>query len=149
MPVLAKNKKAYHEYNILETLEAGIVLTGQEVKAAKKGRISIKGSYAKTKDEEVWLLGANIPPYQPANAPRNYDPQRKRKLLLKKRQIRRLIGKTSQKGLTLVPLKVYTKSGLIKVKIGLAKGKRQYDKREAIRKRQAKREIRRELKKRR
>ncbi len=149
MPVLAKNKKAYHEYRILETLETGIVLTGQEVKAAKKGRISIKGSYAKIKDGEVWLLGANIPPYQPANAPQNYNPQRKRKLLLKKREIRHLIGKTSQKGLTLIPLKVYTKSGLIKVKIGLAKGKRQYDKREAIRKRQAKREIRRELKKRR
>lgn len=147
MPTLAKNKKAYYDYEILETYEAGIVLTGQEVKSIKNGRVSIKGSYARIRNGEAFLVGAVVPPYQPANAPENYNPQKERKLLLKRSQLDYLTGKTVTKGLTLVPLKVYTKNGLIKVLVGLAKGKRKEDKREKIRKREAERRIRRELKK--
>jgi len=147
MPVLAKNKKAYFDYEILEKYDAGIVLTGQEVKSIKNGRISIKGSYVRIRNGEAFLVGAVVPPYQPANAPRDYNPQRERKLLLKKNQLNYLIGKTSTKGLTLLPLKVYTKNGLIKIQIGLGKGKKKADKREKIRKREAERRIRREIKK--
>lgn len=147
MSVLAKNKRAYYDYEILESYQAGIVLTGQEVKSAKKGRCSIRGSYAKIKSGEVFLLGAVIPPYQPANAPSDYNPQRRRKLLLRKGEIEHLEGKTTQKGLTLVPLKVYTKGGLVKVQIGLARGKKTKDKREKIKRREAERRMRRALKK--
>ncbi len=147
MPVLAQNKKAYYDYQVLEKYEAGIVLNGQEVKSIKTGRVSIKGSYVKIRNGEAFLIGATIPPYQPANAPANYNPQRERKLLLKKKQLNYLMGKTRIKGLTLLPLKVYTKNGLIKVQIGLAEGKRKEDKREKIKEREAQRRIRRALKK--
>lgn len=142
---LAQNKKAFYDYEILEKFEAGIVLTGQEVKSAKNGRISIKGSYVKVREGGTFLQGAVIPPYQPANAPKDYEPQRERKLLLRKDQIERLIGKTRQKGLTIVPLNVYTRNGLIKVQVALVKGKSQEDKREKIKKRDAQRRIRRHL----
>lgn len=146
MKVLVKNKKAYFNYQILEKFEAGISLIGQEVKSIKLGRISLFGSYVVLRDEEVYLIGANIPPYQPKNAPSDYSPERPRKLLLKKSEIKYLIGKTKQKGLTLVPLKMYTKRGKIKLEFGLAKGKRLIDKREKIKKREFEREKERLLK---
>lgn len=151
MKILAKNKKAYFNYQILETLEAGISLIGQEVKSIKLGRINLAGSYVilrqslKGDRPEVFLVGANIPPYQPKNAPSNYNPERSRKLLLKKSEIKYLIGKVKQKGLTLVPLKVYTKRDKIKLEFGIAKGKKKIDKREAIKKKEIKREMKREL----
>ena len=136
MRTLAENKKAYFDYEILETYEAGIVLIGQEVKAIKTGHIGLKGSYVVIKDNEFFLIGANIPPYQPKNAPANYEPERSRKLLLTKSEIKSLIGKSRQKNLTLVALKVYTKNGKIKLLFGLAKGKKKIDKREKIKKRE-------------
>ncbi|MGB2762171.1 MAG: SsrA-binding protein SmpB [Minisyncoccales bacterium] len=140
MSVLAQNKKAYFDYEILETYEAGIVLIGQEVKAIKTGHINLKGSYVVIKNQELFLIGANIPPYQPKNAPKDYQPERSRKLLLRKTEIKSLIGKSKQKGLTLIPLKMYTKKGKIKLLFGLAKGKKEYDKREKIKKREFERQ---------
>ena len=146
MAVLVKNKKAYFNYRILEKFEAGISLIGQEVKSIKTGRINLAGSYVVLKGEEIFLIGANIPPYQPKNAPPDYDPERSRKLLLKKSEIKYLIGKVKQKGLTLVPLRIYTKRGKIKLEFGIAKGKKKIDKRELIKKREVERELKRELK---
>ena len=146
MKEITKNKKAYFNYEILEKLMAGISLIGQEVKSIKSGRISLKATYVVLRNEEAFLIGANIPPYQPKNAPKDYNPERSRKLLLKKSEIKYLIGKTKQKGLTIVPLRVYNIRGKIKVKIGLAKGKKKFDKREIIKKRESEREIRRILK---
>jgi SsrA-binding protein len=145
MKTLANNKRAVFDYQILEKFEAGIALLGHEVKAIRIGRISLAGSYVVLKGEEVFLINCNIPPYQPKNTPSDYDPKRSRKLLLKKREIRRLLGKKKEQGLTLVPLKVYTKNKLIKVEVGLAKGKKKFDKREAIKKREAERNIKRAL----
>lgn len=141
MRIISKNKKAFFTYNILEKLEAGISLIGQEVKAIKSGHINLAGSYAVLKQGELFLLGANIPPYQPKNAPRDYNPERSRKLLLKKSEIKYLIGKTQQKGLTIVPLVVYTKAGKIKLELGIVKGKSRPDKRETIKKREADRQL--------
>ena len=146
MPILAQNKRAYFDYEIIETFEAGMALIGQEVKAIKTGHISLKGSYVVIKDSEVFLIGANIPPYQPKNAPKDYEPQRSRKLLLKKSEIKYLTGKSKQKGLTLIPLKVYTKRGKIKLEFGIGRGKKKSDKREAIKKREFRREKERLLK---
>ena len=143
--MLATNKKAYFDYEILEKFEAGIALIGQEVKSIRAGRTSLKGAYVVIKDQEVFLIGCHIPAYQPKNAPSDYNPERSRKLLLKKVEIKGLIGKTRAKGLTLVPLSVYTKSRNIKIEIALAKGKKKADKRETIKKREADREIRRVL----
>jgi SsrA-binding protein len=140
------NKKAYFDYEILETYEAGIELFGFEVKAVKTGRLNLTGSFAVIKDREVWLLNANTPAYQPKNAPADYNPNRSRKLLLHKSEIKELIGKSAQKGLTLVPLKVYTKHSRIKVLLGLAKHKKKTDKRELIKKREAERDIERVIK---
>jgi len=145
MKPLAENRKAYYNYQILEKLEAGISLIGQEVQSIKLGRISLAGSYVVLREEEVFLIGANIPPYQPKNAPPDYNPERTRKLLLRKAEIKHLIGKTKEKGLTLVPLKVYSKLGKIKIEFGIARGKRKSDKREVIKKREAEREMKREL----
>ncbi|XOA42645.1 MAG: SsrA-binding protein SmpB [Candidatus Nealsonbacteria bacterium] len=145
MKEITKNKKAYFNYEILERFRAGISLIGQEVKSIKSGRISLQGTYVVLKDEEVFLIGANIPPYQPKNAPKDYNPERTRKLLLKKSEIKYLIGKTKQKGLTIVPLRVYNIRGKIKLEIAIAKGKKKFDKRELIKKREAEREIRRTL----
>jgi SsrA-binding protein len=146
MRVLAENKKAYYNYEILEKFEAGMVLTGQEVKSIKSGRINLAGSYAVLKNEEAFLLNANVPPYQPKNAPPNYDNNRLRKLLLNKSEIKYLIGKSQQKSLTLLPLRVYTKRGKIKLEFGLARGRKKASKRELLKKRDIDRDIERELK---
>ena len=146
MKEITKNKKAYFNYEILEKLIAGISLLGLEVKSIKSGRISLKATYVVLRNEEAFLIGANIPPYQPKNTPKDYNPERSRKLLLKKSEIKYLIGKTKQKGLTIVPLRVYNIRGKIKLEIGLVKGKKKFDKREIIKKREREREIRRLLK---
>jgi len=149
---LAENKKAYYNYEILERFEAGISLIGQEVKSIKSGRISLRGSYVvlrqsgKKGGSEVFLIGANVPAWQPKNAPADYRPDRPRKLLLKKSEIKYLIGKSQQKGLTLIPLRMYTKKGKIKLEFGIAKGRKKVDKRELIKKRGVEREIRKALK---
>jgi len=145
MKVFAENRKAYFNYEILEKFEAGMVLTGQEVKSIKSGRINLAGSYVMLKNSEVYLIGANVPPYQPQNAPTDYDPSQSRKLLLNKKEINYLIGKSAERGLTLVPLKVYTKNRRIKLEFGLGKGKKKFDKRETIKKREVEREIERYL----
>lgn len=147
MPTLAENRKAYHDYSILETLEAGLVLTGQEVKSARKGSMQLAGSYVSFRGQELFLVGATIPPYQPRNAAADYNPSRARKLLLNKRELHSLFGRAKQEGLTFVPLRVYTSKARIKLAFGLARGKRKGDKRELLKKREAQREIERALKK--
>jgi len=145
--VLAENKKAYFNYEILEKFEAGISLIGQEVKSIKLGHINLAGSYVVIdKNSEVFWIGAKVPPYQPNNAPADYNPERSRKLLLKKKEINYLIGKSRQRGLTLIPLKVYTKNAKIKLEFGIGKGKKEIDKREIIKKRETDKDIERELK---
>ena len=134
MTEYANNSKAGFDYEILETLEAGIVLKGYEVKSVKTGKVSVKGSYVKIFNGEPFLIGATISPYQIANTPPDYDPQRSRKLLLSKKQISVLVGSSQAHGLTLVPLKLYGKKGFIKLLIGIARGKKKYDKRETIKK---------------
>jgi SsrA-binding protein len=146
MKILSENKKAYFTYQILEKFEAGISLNGQEVKSIKLGRINLMGSYVVVRNGEVYLVGANVPPYQPKNAPADYDPQRSRKLLLRKKEIDYLFGKSQQKGLTMVPLKVYTNNAKIKLEFGIGKGKKKFDKRETIKKRETEREMKKELK---
>jgi len=121
------------------------VLHGYEVKSIKTGRVSLRGAYVVIKNNEAYLINTLIPPYQPANTPDDYNPERSRKLLLNKSEIKSLIGKSKQKGLTLVPLKLYTKRGKIKLGLAVAKGKRKIDKREAIKKRETEREVQREL----
>ena len=143
---LARNKRAYFDYEILEEIEAGIVLKGFETKAAKSGKIDLSGSYARVKDSEAWLLGASISPYQPKNTPEDYDPERIRKLLLTAKEAKYLLGKANEAGLTVVPLRAYIKGRLVKVSLGLARSKKKRDKRQAIRKREADIEIRRKLK---
>lgn len=139
--IIANNKKARHDYFILEEYEAGIVLKGTEVKSVRQGKVSIKESYCQINNAEVFIFGMHISPYEQGNI-YNVDPLRTRKLLLNKREILKLIGKTKEKGLTLVPLKVYLKYGLVKLEIGLAKGKKIYDKRETIAKKDAERRMR-------
>ncbi len=143
--IITTNKKAYFDYQILETYEAGIELLGLEVKSIKTGRINLAGSYVVIRDGQAWLLNADIPAYQPKNAPPDYDSKRTRRLLLKKSEIKNLIGRTQEKGLTLTPLKVYTKNHRIKLEIGLAKSRKKVDKRELIKKRDIEREIGRNL----
>jgi len=148
MTILAENKKAYYNYEILEKFEAGISLIGQEVKSLKTRGVNLAGNYVVPKGEEFFWVGANIHPYQPKNAPPDYNPERSRKLLLKKSEIKYLIGKSKQRGLTLIPLKLYTiKSGRIKLEFAIARGKKKFDKREKIKKREIEREIKRVLKK--
>lgn len=146
MKVLSENKKAYFTYQILEKFEAGIALNGQEVKSIKLGRINLMGSYVVIRNGEVYLVGANVPAYQPKNAPPDYDPKRSKKLLLRKKEINYLIGKSQQKGLTMIPLKVYTNNGKIKLEFGIGKGKKKFDKRETIKKRETEKEMKRVLK---
>ncbi len=141
MPVITINKRAYFDYEILETFETGVELFGFEVKSVKNGQINLAGSYAIIRGGEVWLINADIPAYQPKNAPEDYDSKRSRRLLLRKKEIGTLIGRTVEKGLTLVPLRVYTKERKIKIEIGLAKNRKKKDKRELIKKREAEREI--------
>lgn len=140
MKVICKNKRASFDFFIDETYEAGIVLTGTEVKALREGRVNLKDSYARIKDEEIYLIGAHISPYAHGNR-FNHDPNRPRKLLLHKREIRRLYGKSREKGFSLIPTRMYFKDGKVKVEIGLGKGKRAYDKREVLRQRTMEREV--------
>lgn len=141
MKALSENKKAYYNYEILEKFEAGLVLIGQEVKSIKLGRMSLAGSFVVFRGKEPYLIGAKVPPYQPKNAGINYNQEREKKLLLNETEINYLLGKTHQKGLTLTPIKVYTKNGIIKLEFALARGKKKYDKREKIKSREAEKEI--------
>ena len=144
--VVATNRKAFHDYSIEEKLEAGIVLTGTEVKSLREGRVNLRESYASVERGEVFLHHCHISPYSHGNI-MNHDPVRRRKLLLHRKQIKKLLGKTQQRGLTLVPLRIYfSPRGQAKVEIALAKGKKQYDRREAIKGREAKREVERAIK---
>ncbi len=143
--IITTNRKARHEYEVLDTMETGIVLAGTEVKALRDGRANLKDSYANVKDGEVFLYNMHISPYDFGNI-NNHDPTRVRKLLLHKKEIKKLIGKTQEKGLTLVPLKLYFKNGKVKVQLALAKGKKVYDKRQDIAKRESDLELRRALK---
>lgn len=150
MPIktVASNKSAFFNYEIIESLEAGIALLGSEVKSVRDGRVSLKESYAELRNGEVFLVHANISPYEPANR-FNHDPLRDRKLLLHRREIKRLIGKIREKGWTLVPTKVVLNDqGKVKVELALAKGKRMYEKKQAIKERELDREVRAELKRR-
>ncbi len=144
MKVIATNKKARFDYEILDTYEAGIVLRGPEVKSVKAGQISIKEAFATVRGEEVFLTNAHISPYKQASNIEQ-EPTRSRKLLLKKSEISSLVGKAKTQGLTLIPTKVYLKRGFVKVEIGLGKGKKKYDKREQLKKKDVKREIARDL----
>ena len=147
MRVISKNRKAYFDYQILESLEAGISLMGSEVKSIREGRVSLKESYAEIKDGEVFLLNCHISPYEASNR-FNHEPLRERKLLLHRQEIKRLTGKVKERGFTLIPTKILINDkGKIKVEIALAKGKKTYQKREAIRERDREREMRTELKK--
>jgi SsrA-binding protein len=141
---VATNRRARFDYEILERMEAGIVLTGSEVKSLRAGRASLTESFARVRDGEVWLESLHIPPYEQGEK-RGYDPKRVRKLLLKRAQIERLIGKTAERGLSLVPIRLYFSHGLAKVEIGLGKGKRQFEKRQAIAEREMRREAERSL----
>jgi SsrA-binding protein len=141
---VATNRRARFDYEILERMEAGIVLTGSEVKSLRAGRASLTESFARVRDGEVWLENLHIPPYEQGEK-RGYDPKRMRKLLLKRAQIERLIGKTAERGLSLVPIRLYFSHGLAKVEIGLGKGKRQFEKRQAIAEREMRREAERSL----
>jgi len=141
MKPLATNKKAYFNYEILEKIEAGIVLSGMETKAVKTGKANLAGSFAIIRDNKVSLINCSIAPYQPKNINFIYNPDRTRKLLLNKKQVEHLLGKIKQKNLTLIPLRMYNKHGLIKIELGLAKGKKKFDKRESIKKRETERNI--------
>jgi len=147
MRVIAKNSKAFFNYELIDTYETGIALLGSEVKSIREGRISLKESYAEIRDGEVFLISCHVSPYESANR-FNHDPLRERKLLLHRQEIKRLTGKIKEKGLTLVPTRVLlSDKGKIKVEIALARGKRSYQKREAIKERDRDREMRAELKK--
>jgi SsrA-binding protein len=138
---IADNRKAFHDYHILETFEAGIALLGTEVKGIREGQANLRDSYARLEKGEVWLFNVHINPYSHRGYV-DHDPKRKRRLLLHKHEIRKLIGKTVEKGLTLVPTKLYFKNGKVKVALALAKGKQDHDKRETLRRREADRETR-------
>src|SRR5437764_8012176 len=141
---VATNRQASFRFNLLERFECGIVLTGTEVKSLREGKAQLKDSYGVVRDGEVWLIGVYIPPYGPASR-ENHDPERQRKLLLHRSEIERLIGKTQERGLTLVPTRIYFSGPRAKVELALARGKDRYDKRESIRRRDMQREIEREL----
>ena len=143
--VVAQNKKARHDYTIVDTIEAGLVLTGTEIKSVSAARINLKDGYAQIKKGEAWLVNVHIAPYEEGNI-WNQDPTRTRKLLLHKKQIAKLEGEVKGTGMTLVPLKVYIKDGFAKVLIGLAKGKHDYDKRESIKRREQDRDLKRTMK---
>ncbi|MBS3899930.1 MAG: SsrA-binding protein SmpB [Dethiobacter sp.] len=145
--VFAKNRKAFHDYHIEEKYEAGMVLTGTEVKSIRSGKANLKDSYARIENSEVFIHNMHVSPYEQGNR-FNHEPLRKRKILMNRREISRLIGLTREKGYTLIPLKLYAKKGFIKVEIALARGKREYDKRDAIATKEAKREVERVFKER-
>jgi SsrA-binding protein len=138
---ITENRKAFHDYHVLETFEAGIVLLGTEIKAIREGRVNLRDSFARVEDGEVFLYNVNISPYSHRGYA-EHEPLRRRKLLLHRDEIRKLIGKTVEKGMTLVPVRLYYKNGRVKVAVSLAKGKKEYDKRETIKRREADRETR-------
>jgi SsrA-binding protein len=146
--VIAVNRKAYHDFHIQETFEAGMVLKGSEIKSIREGKVNLSDAYARPENGELWLYNSHIASYDAASY-NTHEPVRPRKLLLHRKEIDNLAGKAMQKSLTLVPLKLYIKHGLAKVELGVAKGKKAYDKREAIARRDAEREIERALKHRR
>lgn len=143
--LLADNRKAFHDYEILEKYTAGIVLTGTEIKSVRKGSVNLKDGFARIEDGELWLYNVHISPFENGNR-YNHEPLRTRKLLLKKQEINKLIGKLKESGLTLVPINMHLEHGFAKVEIGLAKGKTLHDKRETISKKTAKREIEKAMK---
>lgn len=143
---LVQNKKAHFNYEILERYEAGIELFGPEVKALRDGRGSLEGSHVTVRGGEAYLIGMTIPPYQPGNTPKDYDPMRNRRLLLNKEQVDELSSKEEAKGLTIVPISVYNKKRNLKVEIAVVRGKKEFDKRETIKKREASRDVLREMK---
>lgn len=143
---LVRNKKVGLDYEILDTFEAGLVLHGFEVKAIKMGRGSLEGAYVIIRGGEAFLVRATIPPYQPGNTPKSYDPERARRLLLNKKELHTLLGAEQGRGLTIVPISLYSKGTKIKAEIAIVRGKKKYDKRETIKKRDVEREIRRTLK---
>jgi SsrA-binding protein len=145
---IAENRKAFHDYHLLESFEAGLALLGTEVKAIREGRVNLRDSFARVDDGEVYLYNVNISPYSHRGYA-DHEPMRRRKLLLHRAEIRKLIGKTVEKGMTLVPTRMYFKNGRVKVAISLAKGKKDYDKRETIKRREADRETRAAIKARR
>jgi SsrA-binding protein len=138
---IAENRKAFHDYHIIETFEAGVALLGTEVKAIREGNVNLRDSYARIDGAEVWLYNVHIKPYSHRGYA-DHEPTRKRKLLLHRQEIRKLIGRTVERGMTLVPTRMYFKNGHVKVALGLAKGKQEHDKRETIKKREADRETR-------
>jgi len=145
---IAENRKAFHDYHILDTWEAGMVLLGTEVKSIREGRVNLRDSFARVEKGEVWLYNVNISSYSHRGYA-DHEPLRQRKLLMHRDEIRKLIGKTTEKGMTLVPLRMYFSKGRVKVAIGLAKGKKDYDKRETIKRRETERETRAAVKSRR
>ncbi len=138
--VIATNRKARHDYHIEDTIEAGLVLTGSEIKSIRAGQVSLRESYATVRNDEMWLVNVHIASYQQASYT-NHEPRRDRKLLLHRREINRLIGKLQEKGLTLIPLRIYLKDSRAKVELGLARGKKLYDKRQTLRERDDRRQI--------
>src|SRR4051794_34097043 len=142
--IICRNKRAFHEYEVFDTLECGLVLTGTEVKSLRDGSASLEDAYAKIEDGEVWLVGSDIPEYSMGNR-MNHKPKRPRKLLLHRREIGKFAGKASQRGYTLVPLSLYFKGGRAKVELAVARGKQQFDKRQSQKKADAQREIKRAL----
>jgi SsrA-binding protein len=145
---IAENRKAFHDYHVIDTFEAGVALLGTEVKAIREGRVNLRDSFARIEDGEVFLYNVNISPYSHRGYA-DHEPLRRRKLLLHREEIRKLVGKTVEKGMTLVPLRLYYKNGRVKVAISLAKGKKDYDKRETIKRREVDRETRAAIKSRR
>ena len=145
---IAENRKAFHDYHLLETFEAGMVLLGTEVKAIREGRVNLRDSFARVEDGEVYLYNVNISPYSHRGYA-DHEPMRRRKLLLHRNEILKLVGKTVEKGMTLVPVRMYFKGGRVKVVVSLAKGKKEYDKRETIKRRETERETRAAVKSRR
>ena len=142
---ITTNRQARHEYSIVETFEAGLALTGTEIKSIRAGRLNLRDAYARIENGEAWLIGMHVSPYEQAGSHFQHDPLRPRKLLLHRRQIDYLRGQLGQKGLTLVPLRLYLKRGKAKLELGLAKGKKLYDKRDALAERDARRDIDRAL----
>jgi len=146
MPKLAINKRAKFDYEFIEEYEGGLALTGAEVKSAKAGHVQLKGAFVTLRDSELWLRNAYISPYKPAGNQSDYDPYRDRKILVHRRELNRLIGKTKEAGLTIVPFSLYTKGRIVKIGFALARGKKKFEKRETIKKRELDRQIREKLK---
>ncbi len=146
MPKLALNKRARFDYEFLDTFEGGLALSGSEVKSIKEGHVQLKGAFITIRDGELWLRNAYVAPYKPAGAQPSYDPYRDRKILIHKAELKRLIGKSQEAGLTIVPISLYTKARLVKLEFALARGKKKHEKRAAIKKRELDRQVREHLK---